>query len=61
MKRTPEQIEGELEAIKDWLADLSNDLAEGNDKAAGKEAAQIYFKITALQENLKDRCKSLTN
>ena len=63
-KRTPQQIADELEGIKMWLADLSDEFVEGNNKVAGKETAKLYLQVSLLQERLQeeqDRCKPLTN
>ena len=59
-KRTLEQVESELEAIKLWLADLSDDLTEDN-AAESKEVAKVYVRLTQLQQKLKSQCRSLTN
>ena len=61
MKRTLAQAASELEAIKLWLADISDDLTESNEVSLGREVAKTYVKVDQVQEKLKSQCKSPSN
>ena len=60
MKRTMKNVHDELEAIKTWLLDLSDDLT-ANTQPGHKELHQAYSRLTSFQDKLKEQCRSKTN